>query len=281
MKKLAAILFRALLLVSTAGLAVPAGGQNNIDATADAPAYFDAQADTAAPETGTPLTSGLTVYFPFEGDGNAAVGNFSGTEKRMYATFTLDGRNSKGLLLSGKNPIFFGKPDELSFGSDRNFTLAFWFRTRETQRENAPIFGNRPLGGDSARGILFTAGAAEGEEESANQNLSVRLNGTDLPPMPFRADGRWHFAALTVDRGGDAVLYLGMPDGRLALTARRPGELGDLDHLDWYVGQDGTGTAPDPFAGDFDELMVWNRALADRDVDKLFRKGLEGKTVLK
>ena len=281
MKKLAAILFRALFLVSAAGFAVPADGENGSETAGGTLTNYATQADAAAPETEVPLTDGLTVYFPFEGDGNPAVGNFSGTEKRMYATFTLDGRNSKGLLLSGKNPIFFGKPDELSFGSDRNFTLAFWFRTRETQKGNAPILGNRPLGGDSACGILFTAGAEEREQQSTEQNLAVRINGLDLTPMPFQADGQWHFAALAVDRSADAVLYLGAPDGRLASAVRKLEGLGDLNNLDWFVGQDGTGTAPDPFAGEFDELMVWNRALSNRDVKKLFRKGLEGKTVLK
>ena len=270
MKRLAAILFPALFLVSAAGFTVHAGEENGTGAA------------VGAAETGTPLTSGLTVYFPFEGDGNAAVGHFSGTEKRMYAAFTLDGRNSKGLQLEGDNPISFGKPDELSFGSGRNFTIAFWFRTRETQRENAPIFGNRPLGGDRPRGILFTAGAAEEEDkEGAEHILAVRLGGVNLTPMPFRADGRWHFAALAVDRGGDAVLYLGEPDGRLMSAARRVEGIGDLDNLGWFVGQDGTGTAPGAFTGDFDELMVWDRALEGSDVEKLFRKGLEGKTVLK
>ena len=267
MKKLAAILFPALLLIAAAGPAVPAEEQYGTD--------------TPAPDTGTPLTSGLTVYFPFEGDGNPAVGNFSGTEKRMYATFTLDGRNSKGLRLGGNNPILFGKPAELSFGSKGNFTIAFWFRTRETQKENTPLFGNRPAGGGPQRGILFTAGGSEGEDDGAEQNLAVRINGVNLTPMPFRADGRWYFAALTVDRSASAALYLGTPDGQLELTAQPIGELGDPDHLDWYAGQDGTGTAPNAYIGDFDELMVWNRALEGSDVDKLFRKGLEGKTVLK
>jgi hypothetical protein len=51
--------------------------------------------------------------------------------------------------------------------------------------------------------------------------------------------------------------------------------------MNWYLGQDGTGTNPAAFVGDIDELMVWDRVLFDEEIYMLFHHGLAGNSVLK
>ena len=63
----------------------------------------------------------------------------------------------------------------------------------------------------------------------------------DLNPLDYIPDGQWNFAAITADRDGDALLYLGMPDGKLAFITERLEDFGDINNMDWYLGQDGTG----------------------------------------
>ena len=41
-----------------------------------------------------------------------------------------------------------------------------------------------------------------------------------------------------------------------------------------------TGLAADPFVGDVDELMIWNRPLTPEEINLLYQKGLNGKSVL-
>ncbi len=72
-----------------------------------------------------------------------------------------------------------------------------------------------------------------------------------------------------------------MPDGKLAFIAERLEDFGDINNMDWYLGQDGTGANENHFVGDLDELMIWDRALSNEEVKNVFQKGLGGKSILK
>ena len=246
--------------------------------TGKIPEYFDAKINDAAPDKPLPLTENLLAYFPFEGNVDPAVGDFSGQEGLLPAEYAADGIIGKALTLTGTNPVCFGQPNALKFGADRDFTFAFWFRTDKVQKGSAALLGNKPWNDCFKSGIVVTANVLSDEGNKLEYNLGDAVHHHDINPLEYDPDGQWHFAAVTADRDGDAILYLGFPDGKLAFIAERMGEFGSIDNMDWFLGQDGTASA-DPYVGDLDELMIWDRALTNEELYKLFRQGLDGKTV--
>ena len=57
------------------------------------------------------------------------------------------------------------------------------------------------------------------------------------------------------------------------------GKSEDMNSLDWYLGQDGSGVNENHFTGDLDELMIWDRVLDCEEVYELFRKGIRGEPI--
>lgn len=245
------------------------------------PEYYDAKINPTVPIKELPCKENLIAYFPFEGDVNPAVGDFAGKDGILPHAFVTDGKIGKALSMRDNNPLCFGRPAALQFGKDRDFTFAFWFRTDEVQKGNAAMLGNKDWKDCFQSGIVVTANVISDEGNKLEFNLGDSVHHHDLNPLDYIPDGQWNFAAITADRDGDALLYLGLPDGKLAFIAERLEDFGDIDNMDWYLGQDGTGANKDHFVGDMDELMIWDRALTNEEVYGIFRKGLDGKSVLK
>ena len=245
------------------------------------PDYFDAKVNATVPVKELPCKENLIAYFPFEGDVNQAVGDFAGQDGLVPHNFVTDGKIGKALELRDGNPLCFGKPAALQFGKDRDFSFAFWFRTDQIQKGSAPILGNKDWNDCFQSGIVVTANVISDEGNKLEFNLGDSVHHHDLNPLDYVPDGEWNFAAITLKRGGDAVLYLGMPDGKLAFIAERLEDFGDINNMDWYLGQDGTGANENHFVGDLDELMIWDRALSNEEVKNVFQKGLDGKSILK
>ena len=245
------------------------------------PDYYDAKINPTVPIKTLPIKDNLIAYFPFEGDTNPAIGDFAGKDGLIPNSFVLDGKVGKALSMRDANPLCFGKPGALRFGKDRDFTFAFWFRTDQVQKGSAAILGNKSWNDCFQSGIVVTANVISDEGNKLEFNLGDTVNHHDLNPLEYVPDNQWNFAAITVDRDGDALLYLGLPDGKLAFIAERLGNFGDIDNMDWFLGQDGTGANEGHFVGDIDELMIWDRALTNEDVYQIFRKGLDGVSVMK
>ena len=227
------------------------------------PEHFDANNDVFPIEEKA-LTDNLIAYLPFEGDSNAAVGDLSGRVSLVPHDYVTDGKIGKALSLSGSNPVCFGKPAALKFGKERDFTFAFWFRTDKIQKGSAAILGNKNWNDCFQAGIVVTANVGSDEGNKLAFNLGDAVNHHDINPLEYAPDGQWHFAAITADRDGDAILYLGLPDGNLAFIAERLGNFGDIDNMNWYPGSRRHGNQPAAFVGDIDELMVWDRVLSMR-----------------
>lgn len=249
--------------------------------TGSIPAEFDGKIEPTFGAEQAALTDGLIAYFPFEGDANPARGDFAGKDGFLPHDYIVDGKIGKALSLRDSNPMTFGKPEALQFGKDRDFTFAFWFRAEEPQIGDAPILSNKDWHDCFQSGIVLTANVLSEEGTKLEFNLGDSVHHHDLNPLAYEPDGKWYFAAITADRDGNAVLYLGNPDGKLAFISENLGDFGDIDNMDWYLAQDGTGKNAHAFSGDMDELMIWERALNNDEVMSLFKRGFEGKSILK
>ena len=254
--------------------------------TGKVPEYFDAKIDDAAPVEKRVLTDSLIAYFPFEGNIRPSVGNISGTSPADKLVYSESGRVGQALSLTGTNPVCFGKPEPLQFGTTGDFTIALWIRTNMIQNGRAPIFGNKmqrkgiKLGDNPEPGVLLEGNIITYEYNNLNFSLGDSIHHHNINCLVYKPDSCWYLAAITFDHDGDACLYLGYPDGTLAFVAQRLCHFGNLNNLDWYLGQDGTGLAADPFVGDVDELMIWNRSLTAEEINQLYQIGLNGESVL-
>lgn len=247
--------------------------------TGNIPEYFDAKINEAAPVEKRELTDNLIAYFPFEENVEPAVGDFAGDDGFIPREYPADGRIGSALSMKDSNPVYFGRPDALQFGKDRDFTFALWFRTDQIQIGSSPFLGNKDVDDREQPGIVFRSNTISDHGNGMGLMINDAVSRHVIYPLEYLPDNQWNFAAITYDRDGDAILYLGFPDGKLAFIAERMGKSEDMNSLDWYLGQDGSGVNENHFTGDLDELMIWDRALDCEEVYKLFKKGLDGKPV--
>lgn len=248
--------------------------------TGEVPDYFDAKIDETYPVEYRALTDNLIAYFPFENNTEPTIGSFAGDEGFLPREYPADGKIGSALSMRDSNPVYFGKPAELQFGKDRSFTFALWFRTDQIQIGSSPFLGNKDVDNQDQPGIVFRSNTISDHGNGMGLMLNDSISRHVIYPLEYLPDNRWNFAAITYNRNGDALLYLGLPDGGLAFIAERMGKADDMDSLDWYLGQDGSGVNENHFTGDLDELMIWDRALNCEEVYELFRKGLDGKPVI-
>ena len=249
--------------------------------TGKIPAEFDGKIEEASPDPARSLSDGLLAYFPFEGDVNPAFGEIKAEAGIVPPDFVMDGQIGKAVSFVDENPISLGKPTSMQFGANGDFTIAFWFRTSEPQKVDAPFLGNKNWNDGQQAGVLMAANVLSDEGTKLELNMGDGSNRLDLNPLEYQADGQWRFAAATADRDGNAVLYLGEPTGRLSFISDSIAGLGDLNNLGWKLGQDGTGSHGFRFTGDMDEFMVWNRPLTNFEVNALYKAGLEKISILK
>ena len=247
--------------------------------TGKIPEYFDAKIDEAVPIVKRALTDGLIAYFPFEENVEPAVGDFAGDDGFIPREYPADGKIGQALSMRDSNPVYFGRPKALEFGNKQGFTFALWFRTDKIQIGSSPFLGNKDVDDREQPGIVFRSNTISDRGNGIGLMINAAVSRHVLYPLEYLPDNQWNFAAITYDYDGNALLYLGLPDGKLAFIAERMGEPDDMNSLDWYLGQDGSGVNENHFTGDLDELMIWNRALDCEEVYELYQKGIRGEPV--
>ena len=131
---------------------------------------------------------GLLDYYPLnEGEGEFAYDKAPGsmdlildeTNWKRPVGISLEMKGDKGLRL---------KPDKFARTADHDYTLTFWFRTRDLA---STLFSNGPATAD--------------EQDKINIGINdgfpyVRSSGFEQPVDVHVSDGAWHHFALTVNR---------------------------------------------------------------------------------
>lgn len=247
-----------------------------------------------------PLDAGLFCYEPFETPGPRTIDVKSGervTSRWGYADRLFTGLTAASA--AGASPVspsygrVAGRDVSAAFrlegsaavfaGENPSFTLAFWMSDEgEAGDEDPIVLGNKNIfsflnhgfqdkdtfpgfaiflrtkGDDGSRGVTLKYTAGDGR--------TVRNLGSFIPER-----GQWNFYALSVHPDGKAMFYQGRRDGRLHWIAA------DCRGAKWasggplMIGQDLTGQYVDTCDLCFDELRLWNRALASAEIEKAFR----------
>jgi hypothetical protein len=276
----------------------------------------------SAPST-PPAIPGLVVHLKFDGDltdstgrGNNGVSINSQTNpivgggyvsNVVAATFASDGKlgqafhfatdaiNTGGTTSKGTNDFYatLGVRPDLQFGSNVNFSVAYWIRlTLGYQGGDLPFFTDA-AGSEGNNGFVFAPAYAYG---TANPNPGVnndptpwvgcwsfsvygggngiRIYGNNGGAYPGSInDGNWHHLVHVFDRAaGTSVTYL---DGRLNNGVKQAGttltSAGNIDTgLPATIGQDPTGLYGESGSADIDDLGVWRKALTPLEAASIY-----------
>ncbi len=234
-----------------------------------------------------PVTSGLVVWWRGESNALDAVGTNNGTIPDPVNVTFAAGEVGLGFAFSGTSPTHNDLGNEIDFGTNvgnfgtNDFTIDFWIKTPANQQGTYAVFEKRltcnanntffdiHMGYDGAdpasvSGDLFMDMSEAGLVHYGNVNANKPIN-----------DGFFHHAAF-VRSGLTLAIYI---DGVLNTNVTTSG-IANIKNSNVFragqsvcVGVDGS----KPFAGELDEVDVFNRALAPAEIFAIYQAGSLGK----
>ena len=203
-----------------------------------------------------------------EAEGATAIDRAGGLDATLNnATWTLPNPGKAATLASGNNLKISGS--QLGFGKSNDFTVELWFKG--ASQTNATLFsaGNGAANTDMGSGqTIYDSSENLSIFINASGRLSVSSNGQTFAATSGNyTDNKWHHLAFTVNRVGNATMYV---DGNAVLNTPAS-NIGGMSAIDFYVGQRGwyRGNAQmnldfqldNPFVGQFDDIRIWRAAL--------------------
>ena len=218
------------------------------------------------------LTQGLMAYYPFNGNANDASGNgFNGTVSSS-ATLTTDrfGNANKAYFFNGSGGIVTTVNTLLSVSK---FTIAAWIKSNGIEASGVPRIASitRPGQCNGYYELLYANGNWTGSSNDYSKKLICYLNADptfsyyNLYYSQNPADtSTWHHGAITFD-SGTLKFYI---DGVLDNTISALGPL--TQFAESAVLQIGYCEGGGNFNGKIDEVRIYNRALSDAEILKLF-----------
>lgn len=240
-----------------------------------------------------PLSDGLAVYLPFDGDAaNKGAADVT-AELRGAAATIADGASGGALRVSpsadAAGSVLLKGSERLQFENGGEFTFAVWIRVSGPQTGNPVVFANKDWRDGTNPGVAFAA--SQGVDMSRvcpwHYDYKKRGNHKDFMFNCGREGGKredlgvykpvhghWAFYAATRGPDGVARFYQGHPDGSLYCVGDDLSDIAFQTGLPIFIGQDGTGAFPDAFVGDIDEFAIWTRALDHDDVRRVFENGV-------
>jgi len=236
--------------------------------------------DGALPFPSRPqLQSGLVNYLQFENDYRDSSGNDNNAAVGAGAPQFIGGRFGRGVAIDGVGEhLTLGAPDDLQFGEDADFTVAFWLRSTGNQTGDPAIISNKNWDAGLNPGWVI---AYENNGNDIQVNVGDGTLRSDIDDLETTS-GLWEFVAVTFDRDGAMTLFtdadndgilnsLGITGGQSSLAA-----LGNLDTpfgLAVNIGSDGTGAYASNLRADLDDLGIWRRALSRIEIEMLWNHG--------
>jgi hypothetical protein len=230
------------------------------------------------------LSTGLVLHLSF--DENYLDSTYRGNDAtNVGSTSFVAGKIGSGALYYSSDPASsnfnyatLGVRPDLQFGSDVNFSLAYWilYPAGAVQQCDLPVFGNA-LNSTFNLGYAFAQGGPSCGNGPSSGGWDWTINGGGGSVFANGApgsveDGNWHHLAFTFDRSGNAITYL---DGR-QVDVEDISHVGNLDTGNaTVVGQDPTGTYRFGGSAFLDDLGVWRRALSPLEVGAIYLAGAD------
>ena len=235
--------------------------------------------------TSTIFSPGLVLHLPLDGNALDTSGrNNNGTN--VGATSFLAGRIGQALHYSTavdtnttpvtvtSSYVTLGVRPDLQFGSDVNFSVAYWVRLPlNYDQGDVPFICNAP-GSTFSSGYTFAPSYGANGTQGAGDapgGWGWSLNATGFYGENNSInDAEWHHLAHTFDRSGNSFTYL---DGVRVHIASIVG-VGDVDTgQPTNIGQDPTGKYPEAGEADIDDIGIWRRVLTPLEVVGIYLAG--------
>lgn len=225
------------------------------------------------------LTNGLLAHWTFDTDyadvsGHGQDGTPMGSP-RLVPGLVGFGAVSLTTFHDGTGFNFVSLGTNIMHRLDTNsFTASFWLNI-SNYSGSAPFLANADSSKSTNVGLAVTGAGAS----LFHINIASKA-GAVFENLPGVADGSWHHLAITCPRPGQLTVY---EDG-VVLPGFVFAPLGSIDAgLPLNLGQDGTGRYFGSGAAGltnalFDDLGVWQRALAPEEVAFIYLQGRAGLT---
>jgi len=171
---------------------------------------------------------------------------------------------------------FDGDTNRVSVANPNNvmnpypFTVAAWVRTTQALSGQPTIAATYPSGDHPGWAFTLSGGALTGFYY-ANSSHYLWDPGQGISSR-FVADGAWHFVAYTVDSTGGSLFR----DGTLVIQVKWTGSGAPvIDNASLWFGYY-PGDSDTEYAGDLDEVSLWNRALDAPALQSIMHQRLSG-----
>ncbi|MEO6034369.1 MAG: hypothetical protein ABIQ35_03855, partial [Verrucomicrobiota bacterium] len=227
------------------------------------------------PPTFANLTNGLVLHLTFDTDYSDSSGHANNGTGVGAPTLVAGKIGSKALSVSTDttnsiyNYVSLGAPSDLLFGSNVNFSVAYWVKLPAGY-----ALGDLPFLSSAATsygdfGVTFAPSYQRGGWSWSLANVAGDSSGLYGPDDSIN-DGAWHNLVHTFNRIGDGKTYL---DGTLVSTSPIAG-IGNVDSgLNYNIGQGSTGLYQESGSFAIDDIGVWRLELTDIQARSVYRAG--------
>ena len=212
------------------------------------------------------LTDGLVSYYPFNSNANDATGNnHNGTVHGATLTTDRFGNLNSAYSFDGVND-YIRIPDDPQLDGMNSLTLSVWVKinggTQETEILNKYVHG--PPHSDSSYNIGIDSGPLAVFQYATNDDSVIKISNDPLPIEPWH-----HIVGVYTGVGGSLFV-----DGSIvALSRDDPDSAGPLNSItaDLLIGcGEGGGSLVRFFAGEIDDVCIYNRALSPEEISELY-----------
>jgi hypothetical protein len=220
------------------------------------------------PPTGS-LPDGLTLHWTFDKadilNGIVADRSGNGNMGTIFGNLqSVAGKLNQALSFGGSTSYVSANPSAGAL--THSLTLAAWINTTNASRTEA-IFSNFNAAGSGA-GFIFTT--------NRGGNLAVRLGGADISAYPNLVtdssainDGKWHHVVTTISFELQMIKFY--VDGNLTSSAATHMVPNGQGGATLQIGVNPWTAYGDFFDGAIDEVQVYNRALVNSEVNKVYQ----------
>lgn len=222
-------------------------------------------------------TNGLVLHLKFDGDYSDATGR-GNDGSPVGSPVIIPGKIGTGALKYSTdaanmiyNYVTLGTPADLNFGTDTDFTVAYWISFTGAPGD-LPFLGNA-VNSTYNPGLVFADSYQLGGWSFTADDGTTTIAPTG--PNNSINDGKWHSLVHVFARASNVTTYL---DGVLVDTTSIVG-LGSLDTGNAYIiGQDPTGAYGQSATESMDDLGIWQRALTQYEAESIHAVGQFGRS---
>jgi hypothetical protein len=212
-------------------------------------------------------TNGLVGWWPFNGNANDLSGNNNnGTVNGATLTADRYGNANKAYNFNGINN-YIEAPSNTGLQLSAAYSIGLWFKSNIF---NAGQYGYTLISKIQSSGWYGGYETMIGETNSiGGVNHTGNINGNFQLPYSGLSSGNWYSVIVTFN-GTQLKLYV---NGNIVNTVNQSGTLQTGNDPLRFGRRGGGGIYDQWFNGVIDDIGIWNRALTECEVKKLYTSG--------